>query len=428
MNRFIIFLTIFVTHQAACQDILIYHGTKGTSTIVEDYHPVSTSIKRRTKVGEEILIKIINAHPALYNYQFSSKQVEIDDPEFPDFSSLLASLTGELGLETREAVSGRVAISPGTTWPDEYKKKVDEFEKWIKEAEQIIKTSDFPEPIHEAIDGNSNGGFLYAKKELLNNGLFSLGKIDDYISNWQKEIKGDGNSQAPYYYDKSDDHEKTLMELYDNYFKTLSLRAKEILSSYKSSVSSTVSYRYTVTEKKNIVTLKITAKNSKLQNREVGDSVITITTIPDFERPILELVPVALVSQSSKGKSFGISDGVITESTNDEFQFGTGASLNLNFANWGQRNEISAGLGLGFALVDQDLNNFFVNTTLSYGKWARVGLGYGWLKTATSLKNGLKSGSDANNIENIEELISYSREPAFFLTFVIPGLNLPLTK
>jgi len=287
------------------QDILIYHGLKGTSAIVEGSSNRLSYQSYKFKKGEKVTVQVVNAHPALYKYEFTNKETEIEDPEFPDFFQLVASLSGESGLQIESAEKARIEISGGDSiiaedsgkWQNRYKLKIDKFKQWISDAEKIIAASDFPQSVEKAMDHSYDGGFLGAKFMLSQNQLFTIGDIDEYVEKWQKEVK---SPDAPYYYKPEDDMKsELLMELYDNYLKTLSVRAREIRNSYNSEVCNTFSYSLTVGDKIANLTLKITPKNDKLKNREVGDSVIAIEIIPYYDRPVIELVPVAIMSHSS---------------------------------------------------------------------------------------------------------------------------------
>lgn len=430
-HLFLPLIFLFAMTSVLGQDIQLYHGLSKTSTIINERVGIKKIGRFKFYQGEKITVSVINAHPGLYEYKFIEKEIEIEEPTLPDLSKLVASLSGELNLKTENAEKARASIvrSFGNgQWPDLYKQKIADFKSWISDAESIIKQSDMPQSIDKSLDLYTDGGFIWAQKELADSDLFNkISDVDTFVSSWQKEVK---SPNAPYYYqpDSRRPEIELLMELYDNYMKTLSIRAKEIRNSYHSSVSSIVSKSIIVSDKKARLNLLVKAKNEKLNKREIGDSLISIEIIPYYNRPIVELVPVAIVSRTNNRRVYGISDGIITVSERNEFQFGTGVSLNINFLNWGPRKEISLGGGLGFAYVNEELDNFFLNTSLNYGKWVRLGIGYGWLNTPTGLKGELVPGSDASNISNINEVIELSREPALFFTIVIPGLNLPIKK
>lgn len=427
-------MLLFVTICSQAQDIKVFHGTKGTSTIITDPNTCKDG-NCKFQEGQKVTLQVINAHPALYNYEFTESESEIEDPELPDLSDLVAALTSASGMKLDSAEKSRVGIRGGSgdtapkkgQWPDLYKNKIDELRLWITDAEQTIEDSDIPLPLDESLQYSSEGGFLGAKKKLLKNSLFKIENIDKYVENWQNEVKSSG---APYYYkpEATKPEIALLMELYDNYFKTLSVRAKEIRNAYDASVSGTYSYTFTLGTKQKNIKLKVSNKDKKAKHRDIGDSVVVINIVPYYTRPIVELVPMLVVSQSSNGRTFGIENGLITEAQRDAFEFGAGASLNVNLANFGPRKEISFGTGLGFALVNQSLNNLFLNANVNYGSWVRLGVGYGWLQTPTALKNDLKAGDDASNIKDIHEVIVFNREPALFFTLVIPGFNLPVKK
>ncbi|WP_452230011.1 hypothetical protein [Lacinutrix sp. MEBiC02404] len=414
-----IFITLF-TIVTYSQTIQIYHGLKGTTTIIDNEKKSKFSYHQ----GDEITIEVINAHPALYTYEFNNEEIEITDPDAPDITGLISVLTTNLKIDSGDKASSR--ISGGTTnWPTLYSTKIKEFKEAIKKADEIIRASDTPKNINDARLYSTNGGFLYAQKELKKIELIQIEDLNKYVEDWKNKVKSD---EAPYFYDKTVELELTLMELYDNHIQTLANRIIEIKNSYGNDVSTTKSYTITLNSKINKITLNVKAKNENINIRETGEELITIELTPYFKRPILELVPMALMHKSKDGKLFSIENGLINEASNEEFNFSVGATLNLNLLNWGEKKEFSLGTGIGFALAEDKLDNFFFNANVNYRNWVRFGVGYGFLRTATGLKNDLKAGDAATNISDISDVITFERKPAIFFTFVIPGLSLPISK
>lgn len=432
--RFLLLISVILfCSTSEAQDIYIYHGTSGTSKIIDPLTNKITRKKHKFDYDKNIEIQVINANPGLYKYEFLSEEIAIETPELPDFSPLSTVLSSELNLKTEAAASGRLFVEGASLegdisdgqWQDVYRKKIEDLKKLIQKAETIIAESDAPQSISKAIDLSPDGGFIGAKSKLEEIKIFKT-DFEKEHEIWKTKLTNGG---APYYFIPEDNPEAPLlMELYDNYYKILLAKIKELKSSFGPEVSSTVTYKTQIKEKKIKVKLKVVSKNSKHKNREVGDSIVTIELVPNYKRAIVELIPVATLAQSRNGKQFGIENGIITAAEKDEFQFGVGAMLNVNLLTWGPRKELSLGTGVGFALVDQKLDNFFVSTNINFGDWVRLGIGYGWLQTPTGLKDGLSSGDSADDINDIDDVINFSREPAFFISLVIPGLNLPILK
>lgn len=403
------------------QTIQIYHGLKGTSRIIKEGNIKGQSEKFIFDEGDTITIEIINAHPALYNYTFNNKEIKIKDPESPDISSLIAFLSTDLNIGDTSTKNARVS-GGGTSWPNLYSKEIQLFKDAIDKAQSYILLSDTPKNIYDAQLFTSNSGFLYAQKEFKNITLLNK-DLDVYISSKKAEFKSD---KSPYFYDDKDDLELTLMELYDNYIYTLGEKLKILKKAYDQKISTVITHKVVLNSKINKVTLSIKEKNDKINSRETGNNIITIELSPNYKRPVLELVPVVLMHKAKGRKNFGIENGILTESNSEEFNFSVGATLNLNLFHWGTYKEYSFATGLGFALTENTLDNFFLNANFSYKKWVRFGVGYGFLRTPTGLNNNLKAGDSAANISNISDVISFQRKSAVFFSIVIPGLTLPL--
>tara|TARA_R110001606_G_scaffold397285_1_gene573325 strand:+ start:150 stop:1436 length:1287 start_codon:yes stop_codon:yes gene_type:complete len=406
------------------QTIQIYHGLQGNSGIIKEGNRYGKMDKFIFDEGNIITIEIINAHPALYNYTFNNEEIEIIDPESPDISTLLAFLSTDLNISNaaNTKANGRVPLTTKgypKEWPKIYSDTLLYFKDKINKAEVIILNSDSPKDIKDALSHNSNGGFLYAKKELAKIDLLQIKDLDAYIIELKSKFKQE------YDFDKTD-IELTLIELYNNYLNILTDKLKSIQKAYGKNVSAIETYIITLNSKVNKITLNISGKNEKINMRETGEKIIEIEITPNYKRPVLELVPVVLMHKAKGGKNFGIENGILTESNREEFNFSVGATLNLNLLHWGKYKEYSFATGLGFALTENTLDNFFLNANLSYKKWVRFGVGYGFLRTPTGLNDNLKAGGSAANISNISDVISFERKPAVFFSIVIPGLTLPL--
>lgn len=402
------------------QTIQVYHGASGSTAILKNGLRDGNSKKISFNKGDEITIEIINSHPALYSYEFNNEEIEITDPESPDLADLLSVLTSNLSKDLNANKRSPVAM----TWSTTYRTRVDKYIKALKDAIDIIKASDTPKNISDAFIHSNDGGYTYAQKELKKLEVLKEKDIKSYTDDFINKIK----IKAVTGYKKSDIAESNLMALYDTYLTTLSSKLIEIKKSYGQNISSIKRYTIILNDKTNKITLNIKSKNDDINMRDTGDKLITVEVIPFYDRPILEFMPLALLHKSQGGKKFSIENGIINESENEEFDFSVGAMLNLNLINWGENKEYSLATGIGFALSEDTLDNFFISANVSYRKWARFGIGYGFLRTSTGLKNGLSAGDTATNIENIADVISFERKPALFFTFVIPGLSLPISK
>lgn len=402
------------------QTIQIYHGASGATTILSDGMQKGKTASFMFYQGDEITIEILNTHPGLYSYEFNNEEIEISDPEQPEITDLLTVLTSNLSIDLKDNSSKRAPAA--IAWSATYKSKVDEYSKALEDAVKIINESDTPRNIQDALISAGNSGFIHAQTKLNLLNIIKENDIKSHTDAFINKIKTNPN------YTKTDQEQSNLMALYDSYLTTLSNKLIEIKKTYDKKITSRKSYTIKVNDKINKITLKVKNKNNKINHRDTGDKLVTIEIKPYYKRPVLELIPVALFHKSRGGKRFSIENGVINESDNDEFNFSVGAMLSLNLINWGKSKEYSLGTGVGFALSENTLDNFFFNASVSFKQWARFGVGYGFLRTPTGLQNGLQAGDMATNINDISDVLSFERKPALFFTLVIPGLTLPVSK
>ena len=186
LTKFLFSLLIFIPISMYSQDIEIYHGRMGTS---QAFVNTAQNDKKNGKIvgsvyfdhGDTITIRVINSNPGLYDYSFSSKEIKIKTPEFPDISILGNFLNAELDLETSSSSNGRWLKDeslleeglPKGQWPSKYKEELDKIKNLLKDADSIIRKSDFPMGIEDARKHNGTGGFSLAQELLTESKLFS---------------------------------------------------------------------------------------------------------------------------------------------------------------------------------------------------------------------------------------------------------------
>tara|TARA_R110002050_G_scaffold56512_3_gene127057 strand:- start:4574 stop:5857 length:1284 start_codon:yes stop_codon:yes gene_type:complete len=425
LRCFLLIIFLIFSASGSSQVVKIYHGS-GLSGIIDNNEDVLPEKEMFLKENQKIIIRIINPFPTLYKYEIKEEEIEIKNPEVPDITNLLTLLTGEINPESKPLVGGGTETSENDPeWIAKYIAEIKDIQQHIKDIKKEVVKADKRVNKNNALNNPDEEGFRYASKILKEkNELFKIqnGKtIEKYIEEFSTNIKKADNGN----YNPEDSDQKFTMQLFDEYYKTLGKSATQLVRPYNSPKLNYKNFETTVGAKIKKIKISVISLDSTITVRDTK-TIAELTLNPKFSRPILELVPTALLHKSSGGKKFSIEEGIINESAQDEFNFSAGLMLNLSFANWGDSNEYSTGIGVGFALVDNNLGNFFANANISYKKWIRFGVGYGFLRTPTGLKNGLGAGDSADDIPDLNELLTYERKPALFFTFVIPGLTLPL--
>jgi len=418
MNISKLIVSVLLFLPALClsqQTVKIYHGVTGRTEILKGKKTIGRDEVIKDFKGKIITIQIQNPHPALYDYKFNVETIKEEEPKIEETEGLLKILAGKLG-----GSSARLSPNPGR-WQDDYRDKIIELKDQLSKAYEIIKQSDAPETITDVVNNSSGSGFLYAKVELAKLAFFTDKDLDATVTALSASFK-----VPPYSYIPGDVTEKVMMESFDAYMQALTKLAKDIKAAY-SGASSTITYKITVGDSVQLVTLSITSKSKDLKSRETGDKLISIRIEPFYDRPLLEFIPVATMSFAKNISKFGLENDLVVKTEDDSFKFLAGGVLNLNINSFGPRKEWSFGAGPGFAIADGDLNNFYLNFLISYKKWVRIGLGAGYLSSPSYLKDGATEGKPLpSNITDLNKVIGYEKKAALFFTFVFPGLNLPL--
>ena len=210
--------------------------------------------------------------------------------------------------------------------------------------------------------------------------------------------------------------------------------AKKIETTYMSNkTADIIDYVHTVGDKKATITLKITElKNAKGKRVVNSDNpMISVTVVPNYQRPVLEVIPLALITYANDVPSFAAKDSIVVEEQGDGFRFRAGGMLLYNVATFGQLKRGSIGFGIGFAISGQDkqLENLFLGTLLSYGDVLRMGFGIGFAQYPHKLNPPASIGSPLPpDLSDLEELIENNRKLSVFFNLSVAGLSLPVIK
>jgi len=417
-------LCIFTTCLAQ-ESYNVYHGNTGRSAFIEKGKPNGKKIEVIAPKGRVLTIFIQNAHPALYEYSFKSTTIKEEENTISGSSGLVSLLNSLIAVPSGGVPPARIVAAGTVSWQDDYRNKINEVIKQLNEAQIIINKSDAPGTISQAENSDDNVGFLYAQKELMVSiPLFNDKDIENTFKKWAAQYK-----TSPYSYDPNDATEETLMAAFDSYLMAQLKLFKQLQSNYNSKVPSTSSHTVIVGDSIQVVSLSVKNKSTDLISREVGEDIIQLIIKPEYQHATLEFVPVLTIGYSKDAKKFAVTNGVITQQIDDGVKFNAGGVLNYNFLPFGERRNWALGAGLGFAISNKQFDNLFANLMISFQKWARIGVGYGWLNTPTYLKEGAQINSPLPaNVTDLSKIVGYEKRPSFMITVVIPGLTLPVLK
>lgn len=423
------FLLSTISH---AQNINIYHGVTGATSIINNNITTGKEIKIIAKNKDKITLQIINPHPALYDYNFKVENIVEEEDKIEGISDLVSLLNTLLSQEPsseakkgRDAGGARVAAAlSATTWQSRYLADLDNLKKEIIQARTIIKNSDNLESIPEAANKiYTRTGFQWAKNRLKMLSFFSNVDLEKDVNKWAIDYKSADD------FDSSEPEQVLTMDIYNNYAQSLLKLSKDIKSAYADDISTTINYSVIAGDSTQVIYLSVKNKSETPKGREVGEKLVKIVIQPKFNRAVLEVVPIGTFFYTKDAIKYSIKDNVVTQELDENFKFRVGAVLNYNFATWGDLGQNSLGIGAGFAISENKLNTFYGSLLVSYKKWVRFGVGVGAINVPSHLNEGITVGSKLpSSIANLNDVIGYTKKPAIFFTFVIPGLNLSLVK
>ncbi|MBS1910657.1 MAG: hypothetical protein JST22_01600 [Bacteroidetes bacterium] len=407
--------------------VRIYHGAGGASQIITydtGDGPHQTTLDRLMLIlepGTEVEVVIENANTPFYDY--ANDISEKPAPAAPDLGGLLGVLKGLPGLpvvpsssaDTVHKKKGGALLSEGTPFPA-YLHAIDTLRQSLNEAREIVEHSDVPEPLGDV--GNANGGLRGAQKAL--RGLPS-GPYQFNSDNLKEEM------QKAYDAAKAGQQD-VLMEALRAYVGTL-LAARDAIRQNVLQAAPTVTLKLTVPA--NGVDVKVTAKAKDTNTARARDAgkLVALDIQTRQTRPPFDMQPVAFLLYRPDIVRFVEKNGVVARDTVGDLSAGAAGVLRYNFTSWGRRGEwyCSAMLGAG---VDPNGGtqpvNLFGGLMLSNGTFS-IGLAGGWAWIPTGLEAPAVEGAALpSGSKPLEDLVQTRPRGCLYLTFSLPGLNIPL--
>jgi hypothetical protein len=180
------------------------------------------------------------------------------------------------------------------------------------------------------------------------------------------------------------------------------------------------------------IRLCITRRDRGLARRETGDSLVVLIIRPRYERPVLELVPVALGVFSPNAPDFALSEGKVVRTQGDAFRFRAGGVLLLNGGSFDERQTMSWGVGVGCGLStsgDHLFPDFLLAGMVSYKDVFRFGVGVGASRLPAGVKPPQTEGAPLiGSAGKVEDVIDTRFRGALYLLVSLTGLTWEILK
>ncbi|MEP7198038.1 MAG: hypothetical protein ABI851_16080 [Saprospiraceae bacterium] len=409
------------------QNLLVYQPKKDEGIKVYDSKKQLFDFKPiHLRQGEKFSIKLLNPNPLYYSYEVKYEEQE-DQTEDKSISDALLVLNTVLSSRfTINRVDGAQTLEPTF---EAYKNAINQLVEDIKTAQKILVNSDVPEIENEALNPSRGTGLKYALDQITgnvgNNGSLILSDkknrflsstlstdLDDLV----KSIVG------------IDEFIKSSLILLNNSLVQNVNEIKKKVNGIETELLSEFIVKERIT-KVVLIIKPIDLANSNLSRRinKENESIEIATIVPFYKWSKIELVPVGNILFLNNVKEFYIENNVVNSRLKNKATFSTGVVLNINVAPFGEREEMSVGLGLGYRITEnsEQLQNLYFSSLLSYKNFIRLGLGFGFASVPFGLKNDIIEGQLLpDNLNNLDDLIIYKEKFTGFLSIAFTGLGL----
>ncbi|MCS3795408.1 hypothetical protein [Niastella sp. OAS944] len=420
------------------EDITIYHGTSNQSVLFLKEKNATISSWRDSTVfirekGTQIEIVVLNPDPLHYTYNIKIDEFEIKD-ESPDISDLLGALNAIPALVPPPAPAPGTPKSflpgnpAGATGYATYLQTMRLLEADINIAKEAIRQADEPESKSQAFAFSSDAGYRLTQKAIkgipADRGRFNSKKLlEELNADAQKAV-----DDISLYTGMNTADSAKLKELLSKALPLLNQQIVSAINEVKKSISAEAVQRYLipVTDKNQKIRLIVKKKDGDDEKHRMEIDKLICVIIPEYERKVLELIPMASLTYASGVPEYGVKDGFITEQKANGFKFRIGAMLLYNIGSFGKYKEGSWGVGLGYSVPQKNvLGSFSGGLMVSYKHSFRLGIGGGYSSYAFGLKNNLQPKDRLPaDIDNIEKIVDYREKLSFFIHFSILGITI----
>lgn len=382
------------------EPIKVFHGADpvvefGNRERTRDFEVLSAE-------GATVTVRIKNPNYLLYQYSTNVSEVQVKD-QLPDITELVLALNAlPVPAVAREAPAP-TCLGDLSTLSDvlgKLQEQIDRARKIIAESDDETRPlSMFLREI-EQLPGakyNFNDPALEAN-------LVELVKTSVTVSS---------------------DKEKFISVAMQGTMKEI---AKEV-SDLKAMLTTGQSFSFKFRTGKKVYTIAVIARAKKgVKAHRAVDTLASITVHP-YIVSSWEMIPTLNFVYASGGKDFDVENGLITQRNMADVTPRYGVFLVRNLWNWGRFNEVRCGLGVGFALrpkQDQKLlENLHAGFFANIRDQVRLGLGVGFAQVPTGINQSAVGEALPADIRSIDDITTYSRKPAAFLSVTIFGFKFP---
>lgn len=430
------------------ETVLIYHGGNSRSGIIAGNNPqekahveVQSKYKMTQNKNDVVRIEVWNPNPYFYKYSIKTKNV--DPPKPPAELGGLSAITNAVvpsGIipksETRitnTTLLNNVGISvngPDATIEkniiapliDEYKKAFEHSKTILNEMIKIINDSKDPESVNKPQnpDLQVSAGFYVAKRKFNDTMFNGFRRKDDFskildaefqklsdtllIKLRESKIKDPSNEKV--YTELESFYTDLILPALKEYPKIVMGEAHQKVIEFIDTPETPIYFDVVVPAEG--IEIDLIAHDIRMPNKHRRDTAIighvSITT--EYERPVLEIVPLLYMVSKPNTKSFSIKDSTVIETQGDYFDFRIGSVLMMNFFTW---DSFALGIGVGSNLgIGTEWNvDLLAIVGLSYRDWLRVGVGFSRafipskLKNYTSENNSLPNYADETDMNDL---------------------------
>lgn len=417
-----------------------YHGIRGTSGFIEPApggaYTLLTDRKQSMVLaaGSVVCVDIVNAHPLNYNY---SLVVSVDSsaPSLPDLTKqakLLQALIPDPGKAGGPALAkdkgGQDAAKSGIDAINQFKEVVRAVESELVSARKVVAASDTPEELAELPHyREARKGFRFAKEELA--GMPSdKGHFND--PDLKATLKAAADAALKVVGD--DELQKLTVTALAAYADALRSERDQLAGAF-ARTEPVAEACASIGKGRSTVSLSIAKKDSaaKLIRPVLKELTYELFNVAPYDRPLVSVVPVALIGAAPSAPEFYIDNGVLRDA-HTTAHYRLGAVIALNRYGGGPLNLFgtSFGLGIGSGGSDDPISDVFGTVMLSVGDVIglktdvlRIGFGAG-ASHQSSYVDGFQVGDALPaSAGQLEKRIQKGWKPAIYLSFVIPSLN-----
>lgn len=428
---------MFLTTYSICigQDLRIYHGLDGMNSVF--LHEDDESTFRWSEPAEivkaqdeRVELVVVNPNPLLYEYTFSTNEIEIKD-NFPEIGILVNSINSlpEFSKNsTKEDHSFHKSnrANDQTNTLGMYIEAIETIRLELSNISQWIRESDSPESKEQALNGVSAGykELIHKIKNLPDSkGHFNSGNVKEYLDDLLIKAFED-NKNIDKAYSTDPDAQKAIFDSY----KVLNQQIKQNIELIKESIKRPTTKRLLVPLNQKAVEVFLEVKKKpgySFQNRsEFKQHICTI--IPKYDRAEIELIPIVNLSYAANVPEYSVQGGSVVQGNHSGFKFSVGTMLIYNVKPFGDYDEGALGFGLGYNFSNKGVwESLYFGSLLSYRNDFRIGLGIGFNAYPSGLVNGASVGNPLpSDIANLKDVVDYKSTLSGFITFSFSGISI----